>query len=142
MQLTQFMATTDPLYLEENVEDIPQVEAIVMEVSSKFDLSEDQKGNMLVSVTEAVNNAMIHGNKNDKSKCVKLHISKVENNISVQVTDEGNGFDHTKLPDPTAPENLLKMSGRGVFLMHNLCDEIDYLNDGRTVKMSFHICQQ
>jgi serine/threonine-protein kinase RsbW len=62
--------------------------------------------------------------------------------IAFQVTDEGNGFDHKQLPDPTVPENLLKLNGRGVFLMHQLCDEIDYLNNGRTVKMSFHICQQ
>jgi len=135
------MASTDSLYLEENIEGITQVEAIVQQVSTQFDLSEDQKGNMLISLTEAVNNALIHGNKNDKSKCVKLHISKSANDISVQVTDEGNGFDHTKLPDPTAPENLLKLSGRGVFLIHNLCDKVSYLNEGRTVKMSFHICQ-
>lgn len=132
---------SDSLYLEENIQGIPQVETIVKEVSARFDLSEDQKANMLISVTEAVNNALIHGNKNDKSKCVKLHVSKSPKDISVQVTDEGKGFDHTKLPDPTAPENLLKLSGRGVFLMHNLCDEVDYTNEGRTVKMSFHICQ-
>jgi len=135
------MASTDPLYLEKNIEGIPEVEAIVQKVAVQFDLTEDQKGNMLISVTEAVNNALIHGNQNDKSKCVKLNIAQTAHDISVQVTDEGKGFDHTKLPDPTAPENLLKRSGRGVFLIHNLCDKVDYLNDGRTVKMSFHICQ-
>ena len=133
---------SDSTYLEENIDGIPRVETIVQEVSKRFDLSENQKGNMLISVTEAVNNALIHGNKNDKSKCVKLHITKTDEDIAVEVTDQGKGFDHTKLPDPTAPENLLKTSGRGVFLIHNLCDKVDYLNEGRTVKMSFHICQQ
>ena len=136
------MASADPLYLEENIENIPQVETIVKEISDRFGLSEDLHGNMLISLTEAVNNAIIHGNQNDKSKCVKMHIIKDDTNIAIQVTDEGKGFDHTQLPDPTAPENLLRLNGRGVFLMHQLCDEIDYLNDGRTVKMSFHLCQQ
>lgn len=136
------MASSDPLYLEEKIENIPQVEMIVMEISKRFDLSEDLHGNMLISLTEAVNNAIIHGNKNDKAKCVKMHITKGDTNIAVHVTDEGSGFDHTQLPDPTAPENLLELNGRGVFLMHQLCDEIDYLDDGRTVKMCFHLCPQ
>jgi len=136
------MASTDPLYLEENIESIPQIETIVQELSDRFGLTQDQYGNMLISLTEAVNNALIHGNQNDKSKCVKMHIIKEDYNIAIQVTDEGDGFDHTKLPDPTVPENLLHLNGRGVFLMHQLCDEIDYLDDGRTVKMSFHLCQQ
>jgi len=136
------MASADPLYLEENIESIPQVESIVKEISDRFGLSEVMHGNMLISLTEAVNNAIIHGNQNDKSKCVKMNIVKEHSNIAVQITDEGDGFDHTKLPDPTAPENLLELNGRGVFLMYQLCDEIDYLNDGRTVKMSFHLCQQ
>ena len=136
------MASADPLYLEENIESIPQVETIIKEIADRFELSSDLHGNMLISLTEAVNNAIIHGNQNDKSKCVKMHISKDGENIAFQVTDEGKGFDHTQLPDPTAPENLLRLNGRGVFLMHQLCDQIDYLNDGRTVKMSFHLCQQ
>ena len=136
------MASADPLYLEENIESIPQVETIVKEISNRFGLSADLHGNMLISLTEAVNNAIIHGNQNDKSKCVKMYITKDDSNIAVHVTDEGDGFDPSQLPDPTEPENLLQLNGRGVFLMHQLCDEIDYLNDGRTVKMCFHISQQ
>ncbi len=136
------MASADPIYLEENIESIPQVENIVRDIATRYDLSEDLHGNMLVSVTEAVNNAITHGNQNDKSKCVQMHITKGDTLISVHITDEGNGFDHDDLPDPTAPENLLNDNGRGVFIIQQLCDEVVYLNEGRTVKMCFHLCQQ
>ena len=136
------MGSVDSLYLEENIQSIPRVESIVKEISERFGLSSDLHGNMLVSLTEAVNNAIVHGNQNDTSKCVKMHITKYEQNISVHITDEGDGFDHSKLPDPTAPENIMNVNGRGVFLIQQLCDEVDYLDEGRTVKMCFHLCDQ
>lgn len=136
------MSLSDALFVNENIESIPQVETIVQSISNRFELSPDQHGNILISLTEAVTNAFVHGNKNDKTKCVKMRVYKVKDSLAFQVSDEGPGFDHTSLPDPTLPENLLKLNGRGVFIMHQLCDKIEYKNDGRTVEMSFHICTQ
>ena len=132
--------TPEPLYEETNVENIPQVEAIVLRIAQKFDLPKEQHGDILVSVTEAVNNAMIHGNQNDESKCVRMQVFKRETTLAVHVTDEGEGFDHASLPDPTAPENICQPDGRGVFLIHQLCDKVAYKDHGRRVEMSFHLC--
>ncbi|MBT8219147.1 MAG: ATP-binding protein [Bacteroidia bacterium] len=134
------MASANPLLIEEDIQGISQIETIVTKVVHRFNLSNDMQGNILISLTEAVNNAIIHGNKNDKNKCVKLKITQESTKLAFSVSDEGTGFDHTKLPDPTLPENLLKLSGRGVFLIHQLCDAVTYQDQGRTVEMHFHIC--
>ena len=134
------MASSNPLLIEEDIQGIAQIETIVNNIVHRFKLSDDVQGNILISLTEAVNNAIIHGNKNDRSKCVKLKITQESTKLAFSVSDQGAGFDHTKLPDPTLPENLLKLNGRGVFLIHQLCDAVTYQDQGRTVEMHFHIC--
>lgn len=134
--------TAKPLFEETKVESIPQVEGIVKQIAEKFDLPQEQFGDILISVTEAVNNAMIHGNQRDTSKCVRMQIFQEEDTLAVHVTDEGKGFDHSSLPDPCAPENLRKLNGRGVFLIHQLCDQVEYKDKGRRVEMSFHLCKE
>lgn len=129
-----------PFFEETNVENIPQVEAIVQRIAQNFDLSQKQYGDILISVTEAVNNALIHGNQNDDSKCVKMQVHKEDSTLMIQIVDEGDGFDHSNLPDPTAPENIANPNGRGVFLIHQLCDQVEYKDQGRKVEMSFQLC--
>jgi serine/threonine-protein kinase RsbW len=84
-----------------------------------------------------VNNAIIHGNKLNKSKCVKIDFSMQRKDLNVSVTDEGKGFDPGKVPDPTMPENLELINGRGVFLMSRLADEIEFNTKGNSVKLTF-----
>ena len=132
--------TSKPLYEETNVVNIPQVEAVVLRIANKFNLPKEQYGDILISVTEAVNNALIHGNQNDQSKCVRMQVFAENSTLTVHVTDEGEGFDHSTLPDPTAPENISNPDGRGVFLIHQLCDQVEYKDKGRRVEMSFHLC--
>jgi serine/threonine-protein kinase RsbW len=93
----------------------------------------------MISVIESVNNAIVHGNKSDSTKNVSLSLSFQENAIQFYVEDEGNGFDYNNLPDPTSPENLDNPGGRGIFLIKNLCDEVDFANSGRTVTLTFYI---
>ena len=128
------------LRLPSHPRNIALVESFVERVVERFKLSPDLYGNILISLTEAVNNAIIHGNENDESKTVKIQLNKMSNNrLEIRVSDEGCGFDYQSLPDPTAPENLLKIGGRGVFLMQQLCDNISFHNNGSTVEMQFKI---
>ncbi|GAB4327162.1 MAG: ATP-binding protein [Flammeovirgaceae bacterium] len=114
------------------------VESFVEQAKEKFRFNDDIFGNIMIAVTESVNNAIIHGNKQDKEKNVHLTVEYDNNNIAFTVEDEGNGFDIHQLPDPTAPENLNKIGGRGIFLIKNLADEVKFVDNGRKVKMIFY----
>ena len=94
---------------------------------------------MLVSLTEAVTNAIVHGNNGDVSKSVKIQLEKSGDNFIIRVSDEGRGFDPNTLPDPTKGENLFKTGGRGVFLMQKLSDTVRFHNNGSTVEMFFKL---
>ncbi|MFN0199976.1 MAG: ATP-binding protein [Bacteroidia bacterium] len=131
---------SNQLTLETNPASINQVEEFVESLSKTLNFKEDVFGNVMVAVTEAVNNAIQHGNKNDPQK--KIHLNfEVEKSfrLVVSVTDEGEGFNPDSLPDPTAPENLDKIGGRGVFLMQNLADELTFEEEGRRAVMKFFI---
>lgn len=115
------------------------VEKLINDICSSYAVSEDYYGNILVAVTEAVNNAMQHGNKLDPSKKVDVEFKAGEQGITFLVHDQGEGFDFNTLPDPTNPENIEKPSGRGVFLMRHLADKVEFSDEGRTVHLNFHI---
>jgi len=115
------------------------VEKAIDELSLELDLSDEVYGNVLVATMEATNNAIIHGNHSDPKKEVKIEIDLLEKELRVQIEDQGEGFDHMNIPDPTAPENLEKINGRGIFLMERLSDEILYMEDGRIVELKFKL---
>ncbi|MCB0549246.1 MAG: ATP-binding protein [Phaeodactylibacter sp.] len=127
------------LKLSSNPRNIALVESFVEQVVERYKLSPDVYGNILISLTEAVNNAIIHGNCEDESKTVRIQFQKHKDHLAVRVMDEGCGFDYQSVPDPTAPENLLRVGGRGVFLMQQLSDSVEYHNNGSTVEMQFKI---
>ena len=120
-------------------ENIRMIESFIDNARDRFHLDEDIYGNIMVAVTEAVNNAIRHGNSMDKSKNVILTLSLHENLIKFCVSDEGTGFNYEKLPDPTSPENLQKVGGRGIFLMRHLSDEVKFREGGRVVELSFYM---
>lgn len=120
-------------------ENIRIVESFIDNAKEKYELNDDIYGNIMISVTESVNNAIIHGNKSDSKKSVYLGLALESSLIKFTIEDEGQGFDHNSLPDPTLPENLSKPGGRGIFLMKNLCDEVSFKKDGRVVELSFYI---
>ncbi|MEM8582897.1 MAG: ATP-binding protein [Bacteroidota bacterium] len=125
------------LYSDPN--NIAQVEKLVEDISSKYHLDQDTRDNLLISLTEAVNNAIIHGNNSEPSKKVSIQLRCTKARLAVKVQDQGQGFDFKQLPDPTAPENICSCGGRGVYLMNQLCDEMSYSNGGSTVEMRFHL---
>jgi serine/threonine-protein kinase RsbW len=105
-----------------------------MEVSDEF------YGKVMTSVTEAFVNAKVHGNKNDVSKMISLHIEEIKcNKLIFTMSDLGNGFNHMFLPDPTSPENIFKECGRGVFLMRSLADRCEFNDKGNVVTMEFKL---
>jgi serine/threonine-protein kinase RsbW len=128
-----------------NFESIPdhliKVEEFIEDVCTKYDVAPDVFGNVLVSVTEAVNNAIYHGNGSDPEKWVNLALvyNAELKKISFIVKDEGPGFDYTNLPDPTAPENITMIGGRGVFLIKQLADWVIFNDKGNSVELQFKV---
>jgi len=127
------------LNIPSEIDNLRVVEKAIDELSMELDLSDEIYGNVLVATMEATNNAIIHGNNSDPKKEVKINIESGERVIKVLIEDQGPGFDHWSIPDPTAPENIEKINGRGIFLMERLSDEILYLNEGRIVELKFKI---
>lgn len=120
-------------------ENIRIVESFIDNVKDRYELDDDIYGNIMIAVTESVNNAISHGNGNQQSKNVTLKLLLDDSAIRFQISDEGKGFDPQHLPDPTAPENLSNPGGRGIFLMKHLCDEVVFRNQGREVELAFYL---
>ena len=119
----------EPFYeieIESDPNNLITIEEFVNYFAKDLGLTEEQLSVLLLAVTEAATNAIIHANKCDVSKLVKIHAQIENSKLIVKVKDEGKGFDPATLPDPTRPENLLKDSGRGVYLMKVYMDEVKY----------------
>ena len=129
------------LKLTSKPENISIVERFIDDLRSEFNIGDEVYGNVLISLTEAANNAIIHDNKCDEKKEVTIDygVDARGKNLTFIIKDQGPGFDYNNLPDPTAPENLEKTSGRGVFLMMQLADMVVFSDNGATVEMSFRI---
>lgn len=123
--------------IESKVENLRIVENVIDEVSAEIGLKQDNYGKIFVSTMEAVNNAIIHGNKANELKLVEIEISYKRKTVKICISDEGNGFDPFNVPDPTKPENIENLHGRGVFLMSKLADKIEFNEKGNKVTMSF-----
>ncbi|UYZ58380.1 ATP-binding protein [Hymenobacter latericus] len=121
------------------VENIRVVESFIDNSKETFHIEDDIYGNIMVAVTEAVNNAIRHGNKFDKDKNVLLCLSVDEGQVKFEIEDQGTGFDYDNLLDPTAPENLENPGGRGIFLIRHLADEVEFTKDGRKVELTFFL---
>ena len=120
-------------------ENIRIVEGFIDNIKEKYNLDDDIYGNIMIAVTESVNNAILHGNKSDNKKNVYLKLTLENSQITFIVRDEGAGFDYQNLTDPTLPENIDKIGGRGVFLMKNLSDEVNFKDKGSTAELSFYL---
>lgn len=105
---------------------LPQVEAFIASLCSKAGLNEDKSDNMAIAITEMVNNAILHGNKQDKSKMVTVEAVYFDDRVQVSIQDEGDGFDPEDVDDPLQPENLWKQSGRGIFLVKEFVSEVTF----------------
>jgi serine/threonine-protein kinase RsbW len=118
---------------------ISEVETFLQNAVSNCNISPDRYPDMLISLTEAVNNAIIHGNKEDEEKLVRIQMVHMNQHLKIIVTDEGGGFNLDDVPDPTTPENIECCGGRGVYIMSRLADRITFQDNGSTVEMHFQI---
>ena len=125
------------LVFPSELENISRVERLIDDISSSYNLSSEIYGKISVAIIEAVNNAILHGNRLDVSKNVKVEYNIDEEAIQFIIEDEGSGFDFENIPDPTLPENIEKTHGRGIFLMNHLADDIEFCENGALVDMKF-----
>lgn len=115
------------------------IETYVAQLKQTCKFTQEVYDNILISLTEAVNNAIIHGNKEDENKYVRVNCEETKKEVVIRISDEGIGFNPHDVADPTLPQNLECCGGRGVFIMKQLSDKIDFLDSGRTVEMRFKI---
>jgi serine/threonine-protein kinase RsbW len=128
------------LILESNLESINILENLIKSVKEENTISEESFTGIWIALNEAVTNAIKHGNKYDPCKKVSLEVEQKEGRyICFTVKDEGNGFDHTILPDPTHPDNIEELNGRGVYLINKLADRVSFSANGTIVEMCFDL---
>jgi len=127
----------DSLSIPSDFKHVHRVELLIDKICNQLNVKEDYYGNVLIAVTEAVNNAIIHGNNSDPNLNIDLFVSDKETDFCFSVKDKGPGFDHTSIADPTTSKNLEKENGRGIFLMRSLAEEVEFLDNGRNVNIYF-----
>lgn len=130
------------LTISSNPNNILEVESYLKKLDFDFRFDSEKYADILISLTEAVNNAIIHGNKSDESKNVHIHVREKDNGLAFCVTDEGVGFNPGRVPDPTCADKLECCGGRGVFIMQALADGIVFEENGRKVEMYFDLKNQ
>ena len=129
----------DKISLASESKSLLVLEEWINKLCDLYQISVEQYGNVLIAITEAVNNAIIHGNKNIANKKTDIEYNIDSQTITFTIFDEGTGFDFNDLPDPTSPENLEKPQGRGIFLMNHLADEVNFIDNGNVVQLKFSI---
>jgi serine/threonine-protein kinase RsbW len=114
------------LEIESNAKNLITIEEFVNYFAVDLNINADKIPGLLLAVTEASTNAIIHANKSDESKLVIIDVTKENNQLVIRVKDQGKGFDPDKIPDPTETDNLLKDSGRGIYLMRVYMDDLKF----------------
>jgi serine/threonine-protein kinase RsbW len=121
------------------VSNVPVVERYLLRLKNRYNIDDELFFNIKTAIVEAVSNAILHGNCNDLSKNVSLEIYKSDEQFRFVITDQGSGFNHITVPDPTHPDNLEKPGGRGVFIIKKLADMVNFCQEGSKVEIEFNI---
>lgn len=132
-----YTPTVNQINFPSKVENLSLVEKFIDNVCEENKVNQDYYGNILIALTEAVNNAIFHGNSSDPKKSVTVSFKPGNGNLAFMVEDQGKGFDYGTLPDPTDPANIENPNGRGVFLMKHLADKVLFHDSGRRVELIF-----
>lgn len=124
--------------IESHISNLGKVEHFLNDKLKELNISRKTYCRLYLAVTEGVSNAIIHGNKSNSNKKVTIKFENLEGAYKIEIGDEGNGFDFNNLPDPRAAHNILKESGRGVFIMKEYADHIDFNNRGSVIILTFN----
>lgn len=127
------------LIIQSKLDNMSLVENFIDEISIALSIVSDLYGNLLISTIEAVTNAIVHGNDNNPDKVVRVNVESDDKKITVTVSDEGEGFDVSVVPDPTKPNYIEQPNGRGIFLMRNLADKVKFDKNGSVVILTFKL---
>lgn len=119
--------------------ELEQVESFIRDLFCRYALPDDVFCKVLVCVNEAVINSIMHGNKYDGNKKVKIQVFTVGDHLYFRIADEGEGFNFRELPDPTASENLLKESGRGLYIIQNISEDIVFSEKGNIIEFKIRL---
>ena len=137
------ISTAEPiikkLTLPSEPKSLLSLESWVNSLCDAYNISVEIYGNILITLSEAVNNAISHGNGNVFEKNTLVVSTLEKKKLVFTITDQGEGFDFSQLPDPTAPENIEKPQGRGIFLMNQLSDGVVFEKPGNKVEITFQI---
>jgi len=127
--------------LDSTLETVDNAEQAASRIAADAGFGEDEVAQISMAVREAAINAVLHGNAYDPSKKVNLRFERTGRDLVITVRDQGKGLDLAKIPDPLAPENLLRTSGRGIFLMRSFMDEVEILPSqaGTEIKLVKHV---
>ncbi len=126
------------LELPSQTEKIEEAAFFVENALKDLEFDPDERDNVVIAATEAISNAIIHGNKSNPQKKVTIVVKGLTDRIEIHVRDEGKGFEPRNLANPLAPENLLRESGRGIFILKSLMDKIEYrfLSNGTEIVLT------
>jgi serine/threonine-protein kinase RsbW len=129
------------LRLSSTMESVQEVEAAADRLAAEAGLDEDQRFHITMAVREAAVNAVLHGNEYDPARQIEVAFENDGADLIITIADQGQGFDPDRLPDPSAPENLLRSTGRGIFLIRSLMDEVHFrqLHPGTELKLIKHL---
>ena len=105
---------------------LPELEEFIIELAKKYNLNDEKLNSLALSFSEAASNSIVHGNKLDANKKIKITVKVDNDKMIVIIKDEGKGFNIDSVPDPTKPENILKDSGRGIHIMRSFLSELKY----------------
>lgn len=132
---------TKTLVLDSTFEEMDRLEPFVKDLQAWIHFTDDDFGRIMLTLSEAVNNAITHGNKENPEKKVSIKTRYDRNNavLSISVEDEGEGFDPEAIPDPLKEENLLNEGGRGVYLIEQYADDLKFTHEGTKTTMTYHL---
>ena len=127
--------------LDSTLETVDSAERTATRIASEAGFDDDEVMRIAMAVREAAVNAVLHGNAYDPGKKVSLAFERIGQDLVITIRDQGKGLDLNKIPDPLAPENLLKTSGRGIFLIRSFMDEVQIRpsHTGTEIKLVKHV---
>ena len=126
------------LVIKSDISELKRVEYFLDDIFTRYNLSKKHFNKLYLCVSEAVINAVKHGNKNDLTKTVTLKINCLTNELSVCIEDEGEGFDRSELQNPTVEENIRKESGRGIFIIKTITENLEFNEKGNCIQFKIN----